>query len=606
FTGYLKLPLRGDFRFSLRGRGSARLTLGEEQILAVGPGDLATAAPATVELAKGWNKLRLEYESPATGDAAVRLVWESDEFPSESVSPQILSHDGRDAAWQKGQALRQGRQMFAQGRCLKCHTTDEKLAAAMALSGAMPELQADAPSLVEAGGRLREEWIARWIVAPSALRNRTTMPHVLAHLDAGDAAQEAADIAACLAGKTGDTPAQAKPEADAGDVKAGLKLFEERGCIACHRFSPPEAEDEFDRLSLHFAAAKYQPTALARYIADSRAHYAWSRMPKFVFSPEEAAALAAYVASESHGELPQAADALQGDAQRGKKLLATRGCANCHVIERGAPTSPATAKNIAAVDAQKGCLAEDAAAGAAPRFGFSAEERAALVALLADGPAGSLQDTPMEFARRQFAAIRCNACHSRDNQEAVLPYALTEFGELGKSPEPVPNLTWAGEKLQAAWTEQLFLGKLQYRPRPHFQIRMPAFPQRGVGLAQGISAEHGLGPLENPQPAFNKDLAQIGGEVAAMNTGLACHRCHAIGDKQAVAPFEARSTNLSYASDRLRYDFYHRWMRDPLRVDPETKMIKFAQDGVRTGLTNFYEGEARQQFEAVWHYLHLL
>ena len=48
------------------------------------------------------------------------------------------------------------------------------------------------------------------------------------------------------------------------------------------------------------------------------------------------------------------------------------------------------------------------------------------------------------------------------------------------------------------------------------------------------------------------------------------------------------------------------WMRDPLRIDPETKMIKFAQDGQKTGLTNIYAGDAPQQFDAVWHYLHTL
>jgi hypothetical protein len=101
-------------------------------------------------------------------------------------------------------------------------------------------------------------------------------------------------------------------------------------------------------------------------------------------------------------------------------------------------------------------------------------------------------------------------------------------------------------------------------------------------------------------------LSKIGEKVAAMHTGLACHRCHAIGDKQATAPFEARSTNLSYATERLRYGFYHRWMRDPLRIDPETKMIKFAQDGQKTGLTDIFNGEAQQQFDAVWHYLQTL
>jgi len=122
----------------------------------------------------------------------------------------------------------------------------------------------------------------------------------------------------------------------------------------------------------------------------------------------------------------------------------------------------------------------------------------------------------------------------------------------------------------------------------------------------GISAEHGFAPDEDARPKHDAELAKVGAQVAAMHTGLACHRCHAIGDKQATAPFEARSTNLSYASDRLRYGFYHRWMRDPLRIDPQTKMIKFAQDGQKTGLSDFYDGDAAKQFEAVWHYLHTL
>ena len=125
-------------------------------------------------------------------------------------------------------------------------------------------------------------------------------------------------------------------------------------------------------------------------------------------------------------------------------------------------------------------------------------------------------------------------------------------------------------------------------------------------LAAGLSAEHGYAVNEDPRPKFNAKLAKNGEAVAAMNTGLACHRCHAIGDKEAEAPFEARSTNLSVASERLRYPFFHRWMRDPLRIDPQTKMIKFAQDGKKTGLTTIYDGDGQQQFEAVWHYLQTL
>jgi hypothetical protein len=47
-----------------------------------------------------------------------------------------------------------------------------------------------------------------------------------------------------------------------------------------------------------------------------------------------------------------------------------------------------------------------------------------------------------------------------------------------------------------------------------------------------------------------------------------------------------------------------RWMLDPLRIDPQTKMPKFATDGKYTKVTDVYDGDARRQFDAIWHYLH--
>ena len=43
-------------------------------------------------------------------------------------------------------------------------------------------------------------------------------------------------------------------------------------------------------------------------------------------------------------------------------------------------------------------------------------------------------------------------------------------------------------------------------------------------------------------------------------------------------------------------------MLAPLRINPQTKMTQFAEDG-RTMLTDIYDGDAAKQFEAIWHYL---
>ena len=56
-------------------------------------------------------------------------------------------------------------------------------------------------------------------------------------------------------------------------------------------------------------------------------------------------------------------------------------------------------------------------------------------------------------------------------------------------------------------------------------------------------------------------------------------------------------------ASRLRFKFYRRWAINPLRVDPATKMPVFAQDGKTTVVSQFYDGDARKQFDALWHYL---
>ncbi|MDB6152541.1 MAG: Trehalose utilization, partial [Chthoniobacteraceae bacterium] len=61
--------------------------------------------------------------------------------------------------------------------------------------------------------------------------------------------------------------------------------------------------------------------------------------------------------------------------------------------------------------------------------------------------------------------------------------------------------------------------------------------------------------------------------------------------------------NLAYSPERLRKGYYHRWVMHPLRIDPESKMPRFADDEGKTPLTDYYDGNAHDQFEAIWQYL---
>jgi len=49
-------------------------------------------------------------------------------------------------------------------------------------------------------------------------------------------------------------------------------------------------------------------------------------------------------------------------------------------------------------------------------------------------------------------------------------------------------------------------------------------------------------------------------------------------------------------------EFYRRWMRNPLRIDPQTKMPSYFHDG-RSALFDVLDGDADRQIEALYHYI---
>jgi hypothetical protein len=67
--------------------------------------------------------------------------------------------------------------------------------------------------------------------------------------------------------------------------------------------------------------------------------------------------------------------------------------------------------------------------------------------------------------------------------------------------------------------------------------------------------------------------------------------------------FEAPGMNFMYVEQRLRKHYYDRWVIAPMRVHKETKMPAFADQEGKTSIVEFYDGDARKQYDAIWHYL---
>ncbi|MBX3747764.1 MAG: c-type cytochrome [Verrucomicrobiae bacterium] len=622
WEGFLNLDLNDRMTFEVEGRGDVRLRIGGVLVLGgrVEVGEVLSGAP--VALSGGRNPFELEYESPVTGDAVCRVYWRSERHPREPIPPTSFSHDAGLAEAGPWDVVREGRRLFGERHCGACHEPGAGWHA-----GAMPELGWKGPSFEGIGDRLHEAWMADWILDPQEQRADARMPAVLHGVGARD---EARDLAAYLATLRSEGPDRGSTGregrrgvgAEGEGVAQGARRFVDLGCVACH-LAPGEAGSGPDdvRMSLGQVGAKWRPEALAEYLRQPDRHHAATRMPDFRLSEEEGAELAAWLLSGTGGQGLEGGHSRPGDPVRGRRLVAERQCLQCHEVPGGMRPGPGLAlSDLAAADGSRGCLADNATdRGGAPRWRWAEEELSALRALGGWGWDAALRwDTPAEFAERQHAAMNCAACHGRDGIPDRLAgwiggreEALDEDGSGAGSRvhRERPSLTFAGEKLRTDWVRRLLAGELGYATRPGSVVRMPAFRGISAGMAEGMARQHGYGDRLSDRAGPGEPdaaLAEIGRRLIGVEGGFSCVSCHGVGERAALAGPDTETVNFSVVTDRLRREFYWRYVRDPSRLVPDTMMPRFIGDDGRTALEGILGGDAARQFEAIWEYLRVL
>jgi mono/diheme cytochrome c family protein len=588
WNGALAVDLRSDYVFQAELNGQLKLEINGQPVLDVsGTGGILPLSKP-IQLKKGANTLKAVFTSPAEGDAFVRLGWAEKAGMVSPIPLGSFSHP-ESAELKKGQQLREGRELFLEHRCAKCHTAT--LAAA-----AVPELGMDAPALDGVGARRNSQWMARWILDPKAARSGALMPKLL---HGPNATEDAEAIAVYLAShKTGAevtfdaTPGSARaatPSADEGaepnpDQKP---LFERLHCVACH--NAPGAEEDTKKLSLKHAVEKFSPGKLAEFLRKPEAHYAWIRMPNFRLNAKEAEELAAYLTKDAvpPKESPSNAALLE----RGKKLVQTSGCLNCHALKLENQFSTRALADLSKLE--QGCLATKTdETSKAPQYAFAERARQALQAFLGTDRVALARHVPGEFAERQTRALNCAGCH----------------GQF----DGFPGLDQLGGKLKPEWSAAFLAGEIAYKPRaekhpagePWLEARMPAFKSRASWLAQGMAMEHGYPPRTPAEPPIDMEAAKIGQKLIGLDGGFSCVSCHGVGGFAAQGVFESEGINLGYSGERLLRPFFQRWLRSPISIEPQTKMPTYFDEG-RSPLTEYYDGDAEKQISAIWQYIRL-
>lgn len=611
FNAIVKVPEGGAYRFIIEGEG------GKVEINITGA-SLSRPVSATTDLSANAGRCETAWVSLAAGDVAVRIgferagdkparlrpLWEKQGvgdagFMPEPIPVMLCSPPPfgvRDA--QTGLAVHRGRVLLAHMGCVSCH--DGGAGATKAVPG---------PDLSAIGSRADPAWILAWIENPQKHAPGGPMPSVLS-----DSRQDKADAQAILHFLMSVSP---QPDTSAAATEPavhalGERLFHSVGCVACH--GPLDVEGggmraEFvPRVPFGNLAQKWRPAALSAFLQDPVAVHPSGLMPSFNLTQAEADAMATYLVGKWGAASTAEFTVEPSRVAAGRAAFASRGCASCHGVTENAWRVESTlkARSLGDLRADRGCLSQRDTR--TPRYTLTPDQRADLTAAIDHIKKWGTRPrspAPVDMGRLTLDVMQCRACHESCGVGGV-PQGINAYfhsdeeAELGDEGRLPPNLTDVGAKLTTHWLRQIMLEG--GRARPYMRTRMPQFGTAAVGGAPTIfPAAAGVWPdSDSPDPVVSSDLVQAGRRLVGVE-GLNCISCHVVGS---APPAGTPGPDIYAFAERLRYDWWIRYVMAPGRIKDGTRMPAFYMTG-QGAITDVLGGDPRKQADAMWAYFTL-
>ena len=661
WQGYIQIVSAGKYTFEATVCGDFTWTVDGRVLLkdrVVGEAKQITGA--AVELTPGLYPI--EATLLRTGKAAqAQLRWTGPRFRTEPIPHLFFGHlpGLRPIQFAADVQKEHGRYLFEELACIKCHTPGEREPFANGLAAR------SGPNLSKIAERANTGWLEAWLKNPKMLRPHTSMPKMFADDDLGTAQRYAVVQYLTSLGKPlAEQPVKKISTSELkASVERGAKAYLLVGCATCHgEYTPgsikkkPGDEDDEAPAALDVASSIYgvgtttgaqivytlgavgsktTPGALAKWLKDPLATNPHTRMPNMRLDDELARDLAQYLcqttdhkiaakpATPEKYDIATLADAdtaasskALNDEQKwiaaGKWQFTNKGCIHCHAVDGTlAPVEkPAANSKLSKLPklAETTCLAEKAEdrirLHGGVDYGLSVEQRAALVAFVQAGFDKPSTPSPLHTSRVALKRFGCLNCHQRE-KEGGLAIALADSMKALESAENVdevqpPQLTGVGGKLRTSWLQGVLLAGKQ--ARPWMNLRMPQYGEANLGklhdhlpLLEGQTTDDRIGKVE-----FTKEKIETGRALIG-KAGHGCISCHDISGQRGGG---TRGPDLAMTNQRVRYDWYYRWMHQPQRLAPGTKMPTAFLDG-QALLTDYYAGDGDKQIDAMWAYTSL-
>jgi cytochrome c551/c552 len=652
WQGYINLVRAGEYRFTARLRGRFRLRVAGKEVLA---GESRAAEAALVEgppirLAAGVQTLSAEFTG-LSGSARLEVSWQASYFRSEPLPYDYLGHLPTRVPARLGidHEIERGRFLAEERGCATCHQPagDDRMAKGL--------LSRQGPDLSQVGQRAYAGWLMRWLEAPRQVRPGAVMPQLFSPDEAGRV--ERYCVTTYLTSLGGPLRPQPAPSSDErqGWMAHGQRLFATVGCVVCHgTLTGTRSEKEPTRTFYGLASpdgsrtlwrlrnlgSQTTPEKLAAYLVNPLAVDPGGRMPNMLLGGDEARTLGWYLCQqtdprgardlpaapgkeavsnvfrrvEKRPEQTAAFQRLAPAAQHvelGKRLVVDKGCNHCHTIAPGGQPFASVIASASFDDVKnprrhtRGCLADEPSwRDKAPWFELTEADRRALRLFLKDGTSGAGAAAPGHAGRAALERFNCLACHQRDGEGGLTPALTDELRryEKAENAEAVspPPLTGVGHKLRTPWVRQVLTGAA--RARPWMGLRMPQFGEAHVGqLPEAFVALEGTAPQDQVDkvPLTVARIEQ--GRQLVSKKALGCVSCH---DIAGVANTGTRGPDLAAMDQRVRYDWYRRWLEQAQRIQPRTRMPVIFPEG-KSLLSTICGGQADAQAAAMWAYLAL-
>lgn len=291
--------------------------------------------------------------------------------------------------------------------------------------------------------------------------------------------------------------------------------------------------------------------------------------------------------------------------ESGGRLFQSAGCVSCHKFA----STLATVREIpelANVRLDRGCLANSVSRPAVD-FHLSPRQKSAIetaLRLRKEGRSTALAIDDETLVHATMAGLNCYACHRRGEhggpeaaRDAIFQTKIAEMGWEGRLPPPLDGV---GDKFKPSYLTDVFASGAN--ERSYMMTRMPGFGAGNLNLMHQSLTRLDRPKTENATSSADQQPSKSelnDGRKLVGASGLSCIKCHSYNDINAGG---LGAIDLLTMPKRLRADWFHRYLQDPTKYRPGTRMPNSFPDG-RSSYTKLYDGDPDHQIDSMWSYL---